>query len=97
MSVEENRELALSAFEEFDACRGNFANLRLWLLKYSAPEFIFHHASGIDYTGEQMIQMMSEATAAFTDSRNEHPFPFEWTKSIVNPVNLNHQLAYLCN
>ena len=66
MSVEENRELALSAFEEFYACRGNFANLRLWLVKYSAPKFIFHHASGIDYTGEQMIQMMSEVLLLLT-------------------------------
>jgi len=67
MSIEENKELARSAFGEFDACRGNFTNLRLWLVKYCAPEFIFHHASGIDYTGEQMIQMMSEASAAFPD------------------------------
>jgi predicted ester cyclase len=67
MSIKENKELARSAFEEFDANRGNFTNLRVWLVKYCAPEFIFHHATGADYTGEQMIQMTCEGQSAFPD------------------------------
>jgi len=43
------------------------------------------------------VKDICRAIDAFTDSRNEHPFPFEWTKSIVNPVSLNHQLTNLCN
>jgi predicted ester cyclase len=67
MSIEEDKELARSSFEEFDTCRGNLANLHVWLVKYCAPEFIFHHLSGTDYTGEQMIQMTCEGLAAFPD------------------------------
>ena len=37
------------------------------------------------------------AIDAFTDARNEHPFPFEWNKSVVYPVNLKHHYADLCN
>jgi transposase len=37
------------------------------------------------------------AIDAFTTTRNEHPIPFEWHKSVVNPVNLKHHYANLCN
>jgi len=36
------------------------------------------------------------AIDAFTDARNEHPFPFEWTKCIVHPAGLKHHYADLC-
>jgi predicted ester cyclase len=67
MSTKENKELTRSAFEEFDACRQDLAKLRVWLIKFCAPEFVFHHASGINYSGEQMIQMTCEGQAAFPD------------------------------
>lgn len=31
----------------------------------------------------------------FTDTRNEHPVPFEWTKSVVHPGGLKHHYADL--
>lgn len=31
----------------------------------------------------------------FTDARNEHPVPFEWTKSVVHPGGLKHNYADL--
>lgn len=37
------------------------------------------------------------AIDTFTNSRNEHPVPFEWNRSSVNPVNLKHHYANLCN
>ena len=67
MSIKENKELARSAFEEFDACRGDLIKLRAWLVTYCTPEFVFRHASGIDYTAEQMIQITCEGLAAFPD------------------------------
>jgi predicted ester cyclase len=67
MSIKENKELARSAFEEFDTCKDNLTKLRVWLIKYCAPEFVFHHVTGIDYTGEQMIQTTCEGLAAFPD------------------------------
>jgi len=42
------------------------------------------------------VKDICRAIDAFTDTRNEHAFPFEWNKSIVNPVNLKHQYANLC-
>jgi predicted ester cyclase len=67
MSIKENKETARSAFEEFDACRGNLTNLRVWLIRYCAPNFIFHHVAGADYTAEQMIKMTSEGLSSFPD------------------------------
>ena len=29
----------------------------------------------------------------FTDARNEHPVPFEWTKSVVHPGGLKQRYA----
>jgi len=43
------------------------------------------------------VKDICRAINAFTDSRNAHPFPFEWTKSVVHPVDLKHQYAKLCN
>ena len=43
------------------------------------------------------VKDICRAIDAFTDSRNAHPFPFEWTKSVVHPVDLKHQYAKLCN
>ena len=37
------------------------------------------------------------AIDTFTNSRNEHPVPFEWNRCSVNPVNLKHHYANLCN
>jgi len=31
----------------------------------------------------------------FTDARNEHPVPFEWTKSVVHPGGLKQRYADL--
>ncbi len=36
------------------------------------------------------------AIDAFTDARNQHPLPFEWTKCVVHPVGLKHHYADLC-
>ena len=43
------------------------------------------------------VRDICRAIDAFTDARNEHPFPFEWNKSVVYPVNLKHHYADLCN
>ena len=43
------------------------------------------------------VRDICRAIDAFTDARNEHPFPFEWNKSVVHPVNLKHHYADLCN
>ncbi len=42
------------------------------------------------------VKDICRAIDAFTDSRNTHPFPFEWTKCVVHPVNLKHQYANFC-
>lgn len=33
----------------------------------------------------------------FTDARNRHPKPFEWTKAVINPAALKHHYADLYN
>ena len=38
-----------------------------------------------------------DAIDRFTAARNEHPIPFEWTKSVVLPVGLAHHYADLHN
>jgi len=43
------------------------------------------------------VRDICRAIDAFTDARNEHPFPFEWNKSVAYPVNLKHHYADLCN
>jgi len=53
----------------------------------------------------QALQELSATSArdvcraidSFTDVRNQHPMPFEWTKSVVHPVSLKHRYADLCN
>ena len=53
----------------------------------------------------QALQELSATSArdvcraidSFTDVRNQHPMPFEWTKSVVHPVSLKHCYADLCN
>ena len=42
------------------------------------------------------VRDVCRAIDAFTDARNQHPIPFEWTKSVVNPVGLKHRYADLC-
>ncbi len=37
-----------------------------------------------------------QAIDLFTDARNEHPVPFEWTKNVVHPGGLKHRYADLC-
>jgi len=41
------------------------------------------------------VRDICRAIDAFTNTRNERPFPFEWNKSVVNPVNLKHHYANL--
>ncbi len=43
------------------------------------------------------VRDICRAIDDFTDARNEHPFPFEWNKSVVYPVNFRHHYADLCN
>ncbi len=43
------------------------------------------------------VRDICRAIDTFTNVRNQNPFPFEWTKSIVYHKTLKHQLANLCN
>jgi len=47
---------------------------------------------GLSVTGPRQVCM---AIDRFTEARNEHPVPFEWTKSIVYPGGLKHHYADL--
>ncbi len=49
---------------------------------------------GLNATG---VRDVCRAIDAFTDARNEHPIPFEWTKSIVHPGSLKHTYKDLDN
>jgi len=40
-------------------------------------------------------KQVCRAIDRFTDARNEHPVPFEWTKSVVHPGNLKHHYSDL--
>ena len=40
-------------------------------------------------------RQVRQAIDRFTDARNEHPIPFEWTKSVVHPGNLKPHYADL--
>ncbi len=40
-------------------------------------------------------RQVCQAIDRFTESRNEHPVPFEWTKSVVHPGSLKHGYADL--
>ena len=40
-------------------------------------------------------RQVRNAIDRFTDARNEHPIPFEWTKSVVHPRNFKHSYADL--
>ncbi|MDP3061786.1 MAG: IS630 family transposase [Chloroflexota bacterium] len=41
-------------------------------------------------------RQVCQAIDRFTDARNEHPVPFEWTRSVVHPGGLKHRYADLC-
>ena len=41
-------------------------------------------------------RQVCRAIDQFTDARNEHPVPFEWTKHVVHPGTLKHRYAELC-
>jgi len=43
------------------------------------------------------VRDICKAIDAFTNTRNQQPFPFEWNKSVVSPVNLKHHYANICN
>lgn len=45
-------------------------------------------------TGPRQVR---QAIDPFTDGRNEHPIPFEWTKSVVHPGTLKKRYAELCD
>ena len=40
-------------------------------------------------------RQVRQAIARFTDARNEHPVPFDWTKSVVHPGGLKQRYADL--
>jgi len=42
-------------------------------------------------------RQVCRAIDRFTDARNEHPEPFEWTKSVVHQSGLKHHYSDLCN
>jgi transposase len=42
-------------------------------------------------------RQVCQAIDRFTDACNQHPVPFEWTKSVVHPVSLKHSYSQLCN
>ena len=41
-------------------------------------------------------RQVCQAIDRFTAARNEHPAPFEWTKSVVHPGGFKHSYADLC-
>ena len=41
-------------------------------------------------------RQVCQAIDRFTDARNQHPAPFEWTKTVVHPGGLKHCYADLC-
>ncbi len=41
-------------------------------------------------------RQVCQAIDRFTDARNQHPAPFEWTKTVVHPGGLKHNYADLC-
>jgi len=43
------------------------------------------------------VRDVCRAIDAFTATRNEHPIPFEWTKSLVHPGSLKNTYQQLCN
>lgn len=42
------------------------------------------------------VRDVCRAIDAFTDVRNQHPMPFEWTKSVAHPATLKYSYADLC-
>lgn len=49
---------------------------------------------GLSTTAPRQVR---QAIDRFTDARNEHPIPFEWTKSVVRPGTLKTRYADLCH
>ena len=49
---------------------------------------------GLSTTAPRQVR---RAIDRFTDARNEHPIPFEWTKSVVHPGTLKIRYADLCH
>ena len=49
---------------------------------------------GLNATNPRQV---CQAIDRFTAARNEHPAPFEWTKSVVHPTGLKHSYADLCS
>ena len=43
------------------------------------------------------VREVCQAIDTPTNAHNEHPMPFEWTKSVVHPGDLKHRYADLCN
>ncbi len=41
-------------------------------------------------------RQVCQAIDRFTEARNQHPAPFEWTKTVVHPGALKHSYADLC-
>ena len=52
---------------------------------------VWRHLSATD------PRQVRQAIDRFTDVRNEHPIPFEWTKSVVHPGTLKKRYADLCD
>jgi transposase len=44
-----------------------------------------------------LVRDVCRAIDAFTATRNEHPIPFEWSKSLVHPGSLKNKYQQLCN
>jgi transposase len=49
---------------------------------------------GLSATSPRQVR---EAIDRFTQARNQHPAPFEWTKTTVHPTSLKHAYAHLRN
>lgn len=66
MSVEENRNLARSYVQDWNAATGDASKVRSWVDKYIAPDYVHHGLSG-DASREQRTQAVLAVLPASPD------------------------------